>query len=221
MRPPREIRALAVDYDRTLTDPALRIVPRALDALRRARRAGRKVVVVSGRDRAFLERELGDVADAIVSENGCFLLHDGRAQRLGPAVDLAALDDLDIAIERGDALASVDLADEARVRDALRGGPVHFVRNRDRVMVLPRGVDKATGMIAALAALGVRPEETAAAGDGENDVVMLAAAGYAIAVANAVAGLKAVADHVTAEEGGLGLAAWIERVWLPALEARA
>lgn len=215
----RDLQALAVDFDRTLTDAQLRPAPEAIHALHRARRAGRKIVVVSGRTLAFLEREVGEAADALVGENGCFLLHAGRTRTLGPEVDLTVLDTLGIAIERGAVLASADLAHEKQLRDALASAGIdaHLVRNRDRVMALPRGVDKAAGVLAALDALGIPPERAAAAGDGENDLVMLEAVGYAIAVANAVPELKAIADHVTGDEGGVGLASWIEEQWLPAL----
>lgn len=214
----REIDALCADYDRTLTDLDLRVVPRALDALRRARRHGKKVVIVSGRDMEFLAREVGDAADALVAENGCFLLHPGgEARRLGPETDIhAALACLSIPVERGRVLASVDVEHEPLLRATLEKARIdaHLVRNRDRVMVLPRGVDKALGVLAALASLGVDPQRAAAAGDGENDVALLSAVGYAITVANGVDELKAIADHVAPRAGGEGLADWIDERWL-------
>lgn len=220
MSPPK---ALAVDFDRTLTDESLRLVPRALDALARARKHGARIVVVSGRDAAFLAREVGSHADAIVAENGCFLIHGARpARRLGPTIDIpAALASLAIPWERGLAHASAALEHEQELRDALTraGIDADLVRNRDRVMALPRGVDKALGTLAALETLGISPQRAAAAGDGENDVAMLRAVGYGIAVANAVPELKAIARHVCARAGGDGLADWIEREWLPRLEA--
>ena len=215
------IEALACDFDRTLTDLALRPVPQAFAALQRARRAGRKVVVVSGRGLDFLEREAGHVADAIVGENGCFLLHGGKRRCLGPTVDLrAALADLRIELEHGELMTSADVEHEPLLREALARAdvPADLIRNLDRVMVLPRGVDKAAGVLAALQALGVEPAHAAAAGDGENDVALLSAVGYGIAVANAVPQLKTVARHVCADVGGHGVARWIENVWLPALE---
>lgn len=219
----RDIDALAIDFDRTLTDPDLRLVPEALSALARARAAGRKVVVVSGRSLAFLISEVGAVCDALVAENGA-ILHVRETRRLAPVLDLdAVLADLPFPIERGDVLASVDLAHEALLGAAYERAsvPVQLIRNRDRVMALPRGIDKAVGALAALEALGVPRERAAAAGDGENDVVMLRALGYGIAVENAVPELKEIADDITKEYGGHGIAAWIDRAWLPALEAPA
>lgn len=217
-----EIDALCVDYDRTLTTPDLRRVPQAIQALARARDAGKRIVVVSGRDLDFLEREVGKVCDAIVGENGCFLLHGGARTRLAPTLALrSALAALDVPIEHGAAIASVDLAHAELVRTELarRRIDASLVRNRDRVMVLPRAVDKASGALAALRALGVPPERAAAAGDGENDITMLQAVGHAIAVANAVDEVKRVADHVTIDAGGHGIARWIDERWLAQKES--
>lgn len=217
------IDALCSDYDRTLTDATLRPVPEALDALRAARAAGKRIVIVSGRDMDFLLRELGGVADALVAENGCFFHADGETRRLAPEVDLhTALAEIVIPLERGRAFASADIEHEDTLRAALMraGVQADLVRNRDRVMVLPKGVDKAMGALAALEHLGIAPEHAAGAGDGENDLPLLSTLGYGIAVANAVPELKEIADHVTEEAGGLGLARWIRERWL-AQEVRA
>lgn len=217
------IDALAVDYDRTLTDLDLVLVPDAVRAIRRAREAGKKVVVVSGRGLDFLERELGGLVDAIVGENGCFLLHAGARVGLAPSMEIRRVASaLGVPVEIGEAMLSVAIEDEPLLRAAIErdGLDARLVRNRDRVMLLPRGVDKAAGVLAALDALGVDPVRAAAAGDGENDLVMLQAVGYGIAVANAVPELQAAANHVTPEPGGHGVARWIEERWLARPEAR-
>lgn len=222
MPSPERIRALATDYDRTLTDLSLVPVERVLRGLERARAAGGKVIVVSGRDVDFLEAHLAHAADAIVAENGAFLMLPGQEPRAlfdGAADWDPVFVQLGVPVDRGRVLASVEVEHEPALRDALAaaGIDVDLIRNRDRVMVLPKGVDKARGILAALDALGIAPEEAAAAGDGENDVVMLNAVGYGIAVSNAVDELKEVATHVTRQPGGDGLADWIERTWLPML----
>lgn len=218
MRRP-EVDALAVDYDRTLTDPELRPVPEAIDALVEARRRGKATLVVSGRDLPFLERELGHAVDAIVAENGCLVRGpDGEVVATSPTKwDLrACLAPLGIPIEYGEHLASLDAAEADRVAEALAraGVQADLVPNRDRVMVLPRGVDKAAGLRRALGLLGVEPYRAAAAGDGENDVPMLLAVGHRIAVANAVDELKRVAHEVTSRPGGHGVAEWVRATWL-------
>jgi 5-amino-6-(5-phospho-D-ribitylamino)uracil phosphatase len=70
----------------------------------------------------------------------------------------------------------------------------------------PVGVDKRSGLDHVLRDLGASWSEVLAAGDWWNDVAMLEAAGVAVATANALEGVRAVADHVlprTCEEDGL------------------
>ena len=57
------------------------------------------------------------------------------------------------------------------VRDVIRelALPLHVIFNRRAVMVLPAGVDKATGLTAALHELGISPQAVVAVGDAEND----------------------------------------------------
>jgi HAD superfamily hydrolase (TIGR01484 family) len=56
-------------------------------------------------------------------------------------------------------------------------------------MVLPAGVNKASGLLAALHALDIAPMNCVAVGDAENDMAFLDVAGASIAVANAVPAL--------------------------------
>lgn len=210
--------AFATDYDRTLTDESLHAVPEALRALADARARGIRIVIVSGRDLPFLEREVGHLADAIVAENGCIIRGPLGVvpAEAGAAGVQAALDELGIPVEYGTRIASIDAgeADRARVALARRGIDADLVFNRDRVMVLPPGVDKAAGLRDAFRLLGVDPLRAVAAGDGENDVPMLRLVGHGIAVANAVGELKEVADEVLDEPGGLGIASWLKRAIL-------
>lgn len=74
-------------------------------------------------------------------------------------------------------------------------------------MVLPAGVSKATGLLAALIELGISPHNTLAVGDAENDLALLEAAEVGVAVANAVPSLRAHADLVLEGTDGAGVAA--------------
>lgn len=67
---------------------------------------------------------------------------------------------------------------------------------------------KGFGLRTMAAHFGIAPEECMAVGDGKNDILMLEAAGVAVAMGNAAPELKAVADFVTADcdEDGVALA---------------
>jgi hypothetical protein len=78
--------------------------------------------------------------------------------------------------------------------------------------VLPTGVNKATGLQAALVRLGLSPHNVVAAGDAENDHAFLSVCGCAVAVANALPAIKENADLVTAGARGDGIVELVDRL---------
>jgi hypothetical protein len=87
-----------------------------------------------------------------------------------------------------------------------------MIFNKDSVMVLAEGVDKASGLIAALPMLGLAPAQVLGVGDAENDHSFLAVCGLSAAVANALPELKAEVDLVAEGDEGAGVAWLIERL---------
>jgi hypothetical protein len=79
-------------------------------------------------------------------------------------------------------------------------------------MVLPSGVNKATGLNAALRQLGLSVHNTVAVGDAENDHAFLKVCERAVAVANALPALKSKADLVTNGASSMGVAELIGRL---------
>lgn len=77
-------------------------------------------------------------------------------------------------------------------------------------MVLPEGVDKATGLAAALTDLGISVEAVVGVGDAENDIEFLTACGCGVAVANALPSVKSSANFVTRGAHGAGVAEIID-----------
>ena len=92
------------------------------------------------------------------------------------------------------------------------GLELQVIFNKGAVMVLPAGVNKASGLAAALEDLGLSPHNVVAIGDAENDHALLAMAECSAAVANALPMLKARADLVTAGDHGAGVVELIERL---------
>jgi len=211
-------RALAIDYDGTLTEGE-RPEPRVLEALRATRGDGRKVVLVTGR---ILERlrevfpGVDDHFDAIVAENGAVLSRDGDGGR-GLAAPVSrhlaeALERRGIPLERGHVLLALaaehDLAAEAEI--GRLGLECHLSRNRGSLMILPAGVSKGAGLGVALAELGISPHSALAVGDAENDHSLVDVCELGVAVANAVPALKAHADVVLDEANGAGIRALLD-----------
>ena len=77
---------------------------------------------------------------------------------------------------------------------------------------MPKGIDKAASIAHLIEVLGIRQEETIAAGDGYNDVSMIAYAGLGVAMANGCDAAKAAANYITtADNDHDGLAEMLER----------
>jgi Cof subfamily protein (haloacid dehalogenase superfamily) len=84
------------------------------------------------------------------------------------------------------------------------------------VQILAASADKAAALRFLVERWGLSMDNVVAFGDDVNDVDMVAAAGYGVAVANAVAEVLAVADCITLSNDEDGVAAVVERL-LPAL----
>ena len=214
-----EILAIASDYDGTIADDGV-AAPSTIAALRRFKATGRKLILVTGRHLDDLKSALPelDVFDIAVLENGGLLYYPQtdtvRALADPPSAALVArlrphnLPEFQV----GQTIVATKATEEAIVREAIGalGLDLEIILNTDALMVLPRGVHKASGLDAALADLGISAASVAAIGDGENDIVFLKRAGQAIAVANALPQVKAIAHRVTKAERGAGVEEFID-----------
>lgn len=212
---------MATDYDGTLADDA-KVAPSTVAALRRAKRAGIKLLLVTGRELEDLMRTFGelDVFDVVVAENGALLYmpHPPRERPLAsppPPEFAAALDERGVEpISTGRIIISTREPHERVVLDTIRdlGLELEVIFNKGAVMVLPSGVNKGSGLREALAELGLRPSEVVGVGDAENDHSLLDACGLRVAVSNAVPALKKHADLVMVQPRGAGVVELIDQL---------
>ena len=72
-------------------------------------------------------------------------------------------------------------------------------------MILPSGINKMTGLGAALEELQLSPHNVVGIGDAENDHAFLESCECAAAVANAIPALKGKADLITEGARGAGV----------------
>ncbi|WP_411573317.1 HAD family hydrolase [Streptomyces scabiei] len=79
--------------------------------------------------------------------------------------------------------------------------------------LLPLGLTKATGLSLAARRLGAKRTDTIAFGDMPNDIPMFTWSAHGVAMANAHADLKAVADEVTASNDDDGIAEVLDRLF--------
>src|SRR5690606_10719172 len=89
---------------------------------------------------------------------------------------------------------------------------LQVIFNKGTVMVLPTGLNKATGLEAALHELQLSHHNVVAVGDAENDHALLRACELGAVVANGLPALKRKADLVLAHERGAGVAELIDGV---------
>jgi HAD superfamily hydrolase (TIGR01484 family) len=206
--------ALACDYDGTLATRG-KLADSTADALRRCRASGRRVLLVTGREMAQLREVCPrlDLFDLIVAENGALLADpsSGRERPLAvgpPERFIQALRRHHVTpLSVGRVIVATKDVFAPVVLDAIRKSRLewHLIFNKGSVMALPSGVNKASGLMAALAELGIPPHAVVGVGDAENDHAFLAACGCAVAVANALPSLKAEADIVTVADHGAGV----------------
>jgi HAD superfamily hydrolase (TIGR01484 family) len=206
--------ALATDYDGTLAHHG-RVADSTWAALRRLRASGRKVVLVTGRELPDLHTVCPslDLFDRVVAENGGLLYRPAtrEEQLLAPAPPgefVRALRERGVEpLSVGRTIVATWEPHENTVRQTIRdlGLELQVLFNKGAVMILLAGVNKATGLDAALAELQLSPHNVVAVGDAENDHAFLARCACAVAVANALPLLKEHADLVTAADHGAGV----------------
>jgi hydroxymethylpyrimidine pyrophosphatase-like HAD family hydrolase len=210
--------ALAVDFDGTIAHDG--VVPsRVVDGLERLRASGRRLLLVTGRELEELLSIFPQVAlfERVVAENGALLYRPASGERVGlgdppPARFVELLRSRGVPLALGHAIVATVEPHEVAVLEAIRelGLERQVIFNKGAVMVLPAGVNKASGLAVALDELAISPRNLVAAGDGENDHALLEAAEYSVATANAIATLQAGADRVTRATHGDGVLEVIE-----------
>lgn len=213
--------ALIADYDGTLASEG-RISERVLDGLQRLRTSGRRAILVTGRrlDDLLLTCPRADIFDAIIAENGGLLYDPTRREEtlLGhpPAkLLLKGLRERGVTpLEIGQVVIGTQAPQRTAIQDVLweLGLEAQVIANRGAIMVLPAGINKATGLQHALRKLGLSRHEAVAVGDAENDHSLLQYCDCAVAVANAVPSIKATVAHVTKAENGNGVLELIDEL---------
>lgn len=213
--------AFATDYDGTLAHHGA-VADEAIAALERVRSSGRRLILVTGRhleDLMSIFPRL-ELFDRVVAENGGLLFDPAtRAEKVLTDPPSAAL------VERlraravtplfvGRAVVATHEPHDVDALAAIRelGLELQVTFNKGSVMILPSGVNKATGLARALEELCLSAHNVVAVGDAENDHAFLAACGCAAAVANALPALKDRADVVLDRPHGLGVEDLIARL---------
>jgi phosphoglycolate phosphatase (TIGR01487 family) len=218
-RPPRfddpgtPVRAVLTDIDGTLTGPDRVLDLDAVALLRAAQSVGVPVIIATGNVLPVamaIHRSIGLQAP-IVCENGGLLYRkiDG-ADRIEPLADrrpawaaFQAARRAGLPLRRlfTDRWRQTEVAVEAnvpgaRIARAIRGHPVDVESTGFAIHLMERGKGKRAALDRVLGDLGIGWPECLAAGDGDNDVGMLRAAGWGVSFPNGSRRARAAADYV-------------------------
>ncbi len=214
--------ALATDYDGTIATHGAVDAP-TLAALARLRTAGHRVIMVTGREIDDLRTVFPhlDHFDLIVGENGALLYwpDTGREELLAkpppPEFSQALRRHHVERLSVGRVIVATFEPFENVVFDTIKEQKLELqvIFNKGAVMVLPTGINKATGLRAAAQALNLSVDQIVGVGDAENDHAFLEICGFSVAVGNALDVLKKKVCLVTTATHGAGVTELIDR-WL-------
>jgi hydroxymethylpyrimidine pyrophosphatase-like HAD family hydrolase len=208
------------DYDGTIATDG-QVSPTTVDALKRVKTSGRKLVLATGRELADLLRVFPEISifDRVIAENGALLYRPARKESKvlseRPSQEfLDMLTRLRVPFSVGESIVATWHPWETAVLDAIRtlGLELQVTFNKNSVMVLPSGVNKATGLKLALAELALSPHNVVGIGDAENDHAFLGICECSAAVSNALPALKARCDWVSQRSHGAGVEELIEQL---------
>jgi HAD superfamily hydrolase (TIGR01484 family) len=213
--------ALACDYDGTLASQG-QVSAKTVAALERVLASGRKLILVTGRELEDLFSVFPrvDLFERVVAENGALLYRPASREEktLGPPPPeqfVTALRGRGVTpLSVGRVIMATWHPHETTILKLIRelGLELQVIFNKGAVMVLPAGINKATGLAAALEELGLSPHNIVGVGDAENDHAFLSLCECSVAVANALQMVKQQADVVTSADHGHGVIELIDKL---------
>ncbi|NYB26773.1 MAG: phosphoglycolate phosphatase [Methanobacteriaceae archaeon] len=213
-----ELKAIALDVDGTMTDNSRKICISAIEAISQAEENGIPVIIVTGNilcAAKMLAIMLGTTG-GVVSENGGVIEYKGARKLLGNIEECKRafkylktkypVQKVEFSDERISEVAIERNIKEEIVKETLKDFNVEIYDTNFAIHLTDPSVDKGSSLEILAAYNGVKTEEIMAIGDSENDIEFLRVAGLRVAVNNADKELKAIADYVTSEPHGDGVA---------------
>lgn len=223
-------KAFAVDVDGTLTDLKLLLDLEAVSVLRQLEAKGIKTIITTGRNFSITRALVGYLGTCglMVAENGGviglypktrIILGDSSRSKQGLEILKAELGEEKIS-QLDESYRTVDIVLEPRfdlksANDILARQHVkaRIVYSGVAYHILDSDVNKGRGLKEICKIGNIELDSVVAVGDNYNDLEMLEAAGYGIAVANAPNELKDKADFVCSREFGKGFVEAVNHVF--------
>ena len=229
------IEAIAVDIDGTITDDTRKICISAIEALRKAEKAGIPTIIVTGNvvNYAYATEVLIGCSGGIVCENGGVVFKEGEnnnavetlvekdfvtsaethlKEKLGEKFDIHASHDNMYRLTETvfyKTLSREDLEDALKDFEFL--DELEIYDSGFALHVTDKRVNKGTSLRYLCERSGINMENVMAIGDSQNDEDFLKEAGYKIAVGNAEDKLKEISTYTCENMYGDGVAEAIEK----------
>jgi HAD superfamily hydrolase (TIGR01484 family) len=221
---------LCTDYDGTIAHHG-QVDELTIAALEELRASGRKLVLVTGREIDDLHEVFPrvDLFERVVAENGALIyrpatreervLHEAPPARFIEELRRRGVEN----VSAGRCIVATWRPNEGHVLDTIRdlGLELQVVFNKGAVMVLPSGINKATGLEAALDELNISVHNSVGVGDAENDHAFLSICECSAAVENALPAVKEKVDIVLGQDHGAGVRQLIAEMLADDLASRA
>jgi HAD superfamily hydrolase (TIGR01484 family) len=211
--------ALVSDYDGTLAHDGV-VADSTIQAIEHLIHSGRRLILVTGRELKDLEAAFPrlDLCERVVAENGAVVYNPATREKRDladrpPEKFVDSLKSKGVSnISVGDVIVATWHPYETQAMEAIResGLELQIIFNKGAVMILPTGVNKKTGLCAALEELKLSAHNVAGIGDAENDHAFLETCECSVAVANAISALKEKTDFVTRGDHGAGVVELID-----------
>ena len=229
------IEAIAVDIDGTITDDTRKICISAIEALRKAEKAGIPTIIVTGNvvNYAYATEVLIGCSGGIVCENGGVVFKEGEnnnavetlverdfvnsaeshlKEKLGKSFDIHASHDNMYRLTETvfyKTLAREDL--EEALKDFKYLDELEIYDSGFALHVTDKRVNKGTSLKYLCERNGINMENVMAIGDSQNDEDFLKQVGYRIDVGNAEDRLKEISTYTCEKKYGDGVAEAIEK----------
>lgn len=229
------IEAIAVDIDGTITDDTRKICISAIEALRKAEKAGIPTIIVTGNvvNYAYAAEVLIGCSGGIVCENGGVVFKEGEnnnavetlvekdfvssaethlKEKLGKKFDIHASHDN---MYRLTETVFYKTIKREELEDALKDfeyyDELEIYDSGFALHVTDKRVNKGTSLKYLCERNGINMENVMAIGDSQNDEDFLKQVGYRIAVGNAEDKLKEISTYTCEKKYGDGVAEAIEK----------
>ncbi|GFO98234.1 sucrose-phosphate phosphatase-like hydrolase,Archaeal [groundwater metagenome] len=216
-----EFKAIVVDVDGTITYSDRSIDCRAVEALRSVKVP---IIIATGNVLCFARAaaKLIRTCGFVIAENGgvveCSRV-ESDTSHMKECEEAFTLLSRSFALERLDPeyrKTEIGLRrnfDVEKARNILREFPqLDIVDTGFAIHIKSREINKGTGLKRLAQLMGLSARDFVAIGDSPNDIEMLQASGFGVAVGNAHTELKKVADMVTKGEHGAGVAEAIQHI---------